>query len=145
MIKLLENTRRPDITFYRDGTIRITAYVARLLSLSSGDSINIVLNCDKCASRVIGTSPDKYECQFCGKQVEYLLSVKQLSRTIGRHEARCFQTNKKGNNYCAHSVKLCRAFFASIGFTGDKVGFIVGEAFTKNECTYLPIITKRPL
>ena len=41
MIKLLERTRRPDITFSRNGRISITARVVRLLSLQPGDSINV--------------------------------------------------------------------------------------------------------
>lgn len=43
MIKLLEHTRRPDISFYRNGTIRIAARVSRMLSLSPGDVINIAV------------------------------------------------------------------------------------------------------
>ena len=44
MIKLLQRTRRPDITFCRNGRISITARVVRLLSLQPGDSINIAFH-----------------------------------------------------------------------------------------------------
>ena len=36
-----EKTRRPDITFYRNGRIDITASVAERLSLRAGDVIDI--------------------------------------------------------------------------------------------------------
>ena len=41
MIKLLEHTRKPDITFNRNGIIQITSRLARALSLCPGDAINI--------------------------------------------------------------------------------------------------------
>lgn len=120
MIKLLEHTRRPDISFYRNGTIRITTRLARTLSIQPGDALNIAI--------VNG---------------EYLLYA--THNCIGRHEAQCHPSKKGGENYCANSVRLCRAFFNSIGSSANKVAYMVGEAFLKNNTLYVPIITRFPL
>ena len=81
MIKLLERTRRPDITFFRNGRISITARVVRLLSLQPGDSINVAFHLGEC----------------------YLLAVRHQN-AIGRHVAQCHPTKKGSKNYCASSV-----------------------------------------
>lgn len=120
MIKLLEHTRRPDISFYRNGVIRITTRLARTLSLQPGDALNILF--------VNG---------------EYLLYA--IHNCRGRHEAQCYPSNFGGNNYCANSVRLCRALFNSIGSSANKVAFMAGDAFIKNNIQYVPIITKFPL
>ena len=122
MIKLLENTRRPDITFCRNGTIRITANVARALSLRPGDSINIAVS-----------------------NGEYLLYAIHPSNKIGRHEARCYPTKKGGYNYGAKSVRLCRTFLDKLGFSGESASYMVGEAIEISNTIYVPIITLRPL
>lgn len=122
MYKLLEQTRRPDITFYRNGIIRITARVARILSLRPGDSINVAV--------VDG---------------EYLLHAVHRDNSIGRHEAQCYRSKRGGENYCANSVRLCRSMFDVVGCRGDRVSFMVGE---KTECegvACVPIITLNPL
>ncbi len=122
MIKLLEHTRRPDISFSRKGTIRITARVARVLSLRPGDAINIAV---------------------CNG--EYLLHATHFANNIGRHEAQCYPTKKGSENYSANSVRLCRALLDSVGVTADKVAYMVGEAFVRDNTTYVPIITRHPL
>ncbi len=123
MIKLLEHTRRPDISFSRKrGTIRITAKVARILSLCPGDSINIAVS-----------------------NGEYLLHAAHRVNNIGRHEAQCHPTKKGSENYSANSVRLCRALLDSVGVTADKVAYMVGEAFVRDNTTYVPIITRHPL
>ncbi len=123
MIKLLEHTRRPDISFSRKrGTIRITAKVARVLALRPGDSINIAVS-----------------------NGEYLLHAVHLVNNFGRHEAQCYPTKKGSNNYCAYSVRLCRSLLDSVGIKADKVAYMVGEAFVRGNTTYVPIITLHPL
>ena len=122
MKKLLEHTRRPDITFRRNGQILITARVARILSLRPGDSINIA-----CAAG------------------EYLLYAVHRNSCTGRHIARCYRTNKSGNNFCANSVDLCRSILAIANVSTDRVSLMTGEAITSGDTVYLPLITRRPL
>ena len=122
MINLLEYTRRPDIFFYRNGTIRIKAHVARILSLCPGDIINIAVN-----------------------QGEYLLHASRVKNCIGRREAQCYPTKKGSDNYCANSVRLCRLLLSAIGSPADKVAFNIGEPIEISGKIYIPIITKNPI
>lgn len=120
MLKLLQHTRRPDITFYRNGRINITAEVARALSLSPGDHINIAVS---------------------GR--EYLLFASRP--TLGRHEAQVHRTKRGSDNYATSSARLCRSLFDAIGFTGDRLACMVGESIEQEQTVYIPIITKQPL
>lgn len=122
MIKLLQQTRRPDITFCRNGRIYITARVSRILSLAPGDSINIAYD-----------------------NGEYLLFAVRHPAGIGRHIARCFPSKKGGNNLSASSVKLCRIVLNHANVQSTRASFMAGEAFEKNGTTFLPIIIKCPL
>lgn len=122
MNKLLEHTRRPDITFCRNGRIFITARVARILSLHPGDTINIIHD-----------------------KGEYLLFANRHDYLIGRHIARSYPTKKKSNNYCANSVALCKAILSAVNSTADKVSFMVGEHIIQDEKVYVPIITRHPI
>lgn len=120
MQRLLEHTRRHDLTFHRNGFIRITARVVRILQIQPGDSINIAIT-----------------------NGEYLLFASH--HTFGRHEAQCYPSKKGSGNFCANSIRLCRSLFSSIGITRDKVSFLTGEKIEDSGITYLPIITKHPL
>lgn len=122
MHKLLEHTRRPDISFSRNGIIRITARVAHILSLHPGDAINIAI---------------------CNG--EYLLHTTHLAGNIGRHQAQCHPTKKGSGNYCANSVRLCRALLDAVGVKADKAAYTIGQAFERDNTTYVPIITRHPL
>lgn len=123
MIKLLEHTRRPDISFHRNGTIRIASRVARILSLRPGDAINIAVN-----------------------DGEYLLYAVRYQNTNYRYEAQCYRSKRGGGeNYCANSVRLCRALFNSVGVKSARVSYMAGEAVDKNGVKYVPIITLHPL
>ena len=122
MIKLLEHNRRPDISFCRNGTIRIAARLARLLALRPGDAINIAV-CDG----------------------EYLLHAIHLTGGIGRFEAQCRPTKRGSGNYCANCVRLCRSLLDSTGVSADKAAYMVGQAFERDSTTYVPIITLHPL
>lgn len=120
MIKLLENTRKPDITFNRNGRILITARIVRMLSIAPGDTINIAVHND-----------------------EYLLYANH--NTFGRHEACCYPTKHGSHNFCANSVKLARAILATCGITEDRAAFMIGEQITIQDTVYCPIITRNPL
>ncbi len=122
MIKLLENTRRPDITFCRNGRIYITARVSRILSLEPGDSINIAYD-----------------------NGEYLLFAVRHPNCRGRHIAQCFATKKGSHNLSANSVQLCHSILLFANVNTDRASFMVGKAFERNSTTYLPIIIKCPL
>lgn len=122
MIKLLVNTRRPDITFSRNGRIHITARVARMLSLQPGDNINIAHD-----------------------HGEYLLFATHRDNTIGRHVAQCWPTKKGSRNFCANSVTLCRLLLSESNISADKAAFMVGEPICKEGNIFAPIITKLPL
>ena len=125
MITLLKSTRRPDITFYRNGTIRLTAGIIKSLAISPGDSINIAV-----------------------ENGEYLLySISHEKGTnLHRFEAQCYPSKRGGGrNFCANSVRLCRNLLAAIGSSAKKVAFNVGESIEINGTSYLPIITLNPL
>lgn len=96
MNSILQNTRRPDISFYPDGRIDITARVAKILNLQEGDVIDIASD---------------------GK--EYLLYRKlKASDIIGRHEGQCHKTKKSVkscNNLRAYSKCLCAAMLNAAG------------------------------
>lgn len=122
MIKLLERTRCPDITFCRNGRIFITARVVRLLSLRPGDSINIAFHLGEC----------------------YLLAARH-DNAIGRHIAQCYPTKKGSRNYCANSVMLCRLMLDNCRIREQRASFMVGKEEMRNGEVYLPIIYKMPL
>lgn len=86
-----KHTRRPDVSFYRNGRIDITASVARVLDLHDGDVIDI-----------------DYQ------NGEYMLYVRlRGENAIGRHEAQCRPTKEGTFNYRAYSKKLCTAILAA--------------------------------
>lgn len=122
MIKLLEHTRRNDITFHRNGMIRISSKLAKMLGLHPGDSINIMVDSN-----------------------EYLLFAIHNDYTYGRNIARCFPSKTGGMNYCAQSVSLSRSFLEAIGCQKQKQSFMVGQPVILDQVTYVPIITLNPL
>lgn len=81
------SVRKPDVTFRKsDGRISITAGVATLLGIKSGDSIDLIA--------------DDYECH---------LAVRPHS-SIGRYKAVCRPTNHgkhRCHNYRAYSREIC--------------------------------------
>ena len=77
-----ERTRRPDITFYRNGRIDITASVAERLSLRAGDVIDIAR----------------------GKEEYYLyVRLRRSDGAVGRHEAQCYPSKSGTRNFRAYS------------------------------------------
>lgn len=122
MNKILEYTRRPDVTFHRCGRIRIASRIARRLDITPGDSINVAISGG-----------------------EYLLYAVHHPASPGRHHAACYRANRSGESYCANSVALCRRLLDAIGFPDLRAAFMVGEAVERGGITYFPIITTRPL
>ncbi len=120
MTPLLSHSRRPDITFRRDGCIQISARVARLLHLAAGDSINVAVH-----------------------DSEHLLYAIPAGR--GHYEARCRPTKRGSLNLAANSVRLCRAMLALCPTDTLRVAYPAGEPLTMGGTTYLPIITRNPL
>lgn len=124
MIRLLSHTRRPDISFHRNGTIRIAARVVHALSISPGDTINIAV------------SGNEYLLYACAHSA---------TDTTVRFQARCYPTKRRSRNYRALSASLCRALLDSIGLSAQSAAFFTGEPLMRDGAVYLPIITLSPL
>lgn len=122
MEKLLTQTRRHDISFDRNGLIRLSAHVVRTLDINQGDSINIELS-----------------------NGEYLLCAIRHDQTVGRYQACCHSTKKKSNNMYASSVRLCRALLDRLSISESRASFAVGLPLITAEGVKLPIITRQPI
>lgn len=119
MNNILKTTRRPDISFYPDGRIDITARVTKALSLQPGDVIDILTD-----------------------GVEFYLYIK-YKKALGRHHAQLFPTNKgMCNNLRAHSVALTKAIGAVISLPAR---LMAGKPISSEYGTIIPIITKKSL
>ena len=123
MVSLLNNTRRPDVTFHADGRIDITARLAKMLDLHDGDVINIA-----------------------NDKSEYFLYVQhRADNLVGRHEAQCYPTNRRGrrnNNLRCHSKRLCNIILA-LNADATDVRLPVGAPQQHPLLgTILPIITR---
>ena len=109
MTTLLNNTRRHDVAFHRDGRIDITAHIAKQLNMQAGDVIDIAKG-----------------------QGEFLLYIKHKAETvIGRHEAQCYKTNKScrvSNNLRAYSTRLTAQVLALCSAT-DTARLNAGQPF----------------
>ena len=121
MDSVLQNTRRHDIAFHRDGRIDITASVSKALGLACGDVIDIAY--------------DKTGCYLYVK----------FHRAYGRHEAMVYRPCRRGTSLRCSSVRLYQ-YFARLCNTDVPVfRFCVGDAVTINDVIDLPIITKLKL
>ena len=123
MKSIIGNTRRPDITFLKNGRIDISARIARLLDIHSGDVIDIAYS-------------DK----------EFFLYIRHREPNIlGRHEGRCFASKRGGNNLRVHSRRICEAILAECQ-AQNKAQLAVGEpADIENIGIAIPIITRHNL
>ncbi|MDE6276835.1 MAG: hypothetical protein K2M06_01865 [Muribaculaceae bacterium] len=122
MKPILQHSRHPDITFNRNGMIRITTRVARILQLRPGDSINISVS-----------------------DGEFFLFAVRHSRLEGRFHAKCHLTNRGYHNFCCYSAQLSRAVIDAVSPAKARVALLVGEEFVRNGILLLPIITRCPL
>lgn len=96
MQPILTISRRPDITFYPDGRIDITARIARALNLQHGDVIDIAVN---------GTE-------------RYIYVRIRADKVNGRHCATVYATKHGSHNFRCYSSQLCNAM---IGADSHKV------------------------
>lgn len=87
---ILGRTRRPDITFSRQGRVELSARLSKLLSLAPRDVVDILHD---------------------NRNGECYIYCKHRSNGAC-HEAQVFPTNHNGNHFRLHSVKLCRAVFS---------------------------------
>lgn len=86
MIEVLGTSRKPDVTFRKNGAIDISAWVSKRLGLRSGDTIGVAYDGN-----------------------DYLLFVRaKREQIIGRHHAVCYATNRGSHNHRCHSTALCR-------------------------------------
>lgn len=102
MQSILGNTRKADMTFYQTGRICISARVAKALSLSSGDVIDIMHG-----------------------DGEIYLYVKHRAPLVGRHEGMAFRSNKNGHHCVASSINLSRFILQQCGVS-DRVRLSCG-------------------
>ena len=129
MTSLLQNTRRPDVTFHSSGRIDITARIARSLSLSKGDVIDIATDGN-----------------------EYLMYVRHRAADItGNHEAQCWPTNHgkhHSNNFRCQSRRLCQAVINAVKPDANALRLPAGPV-VKHACigyvSGVPLITRNPL
>lgn len=109
MHSILTNTRRPDVTFYPNGRIDITARVAKMLDLHHGDVIDIADN----------------------GGLEYLLYIKYRWETlVGNHEAVCRQSKRRSRNFRAYSKRLCSYMFRFTDRKDEPLRIPAGEVLT---------------
>ena len=129
MTSLLNNTRRPDVTFHSSGRIDITARIARSLGLNKGDVIDIATD---------GT--------------EYLLYVRHRAANInGKHEAQCWPTKqgkRHSNNFRCQSRRLCQTIMDAVLPTATTLRLPAGPMVHHAWLGYndaVPLITLNPL
>lgn len=91
MQQIITISRRPDITFYPDGRIDITARIARALNLQHGDVIDIAIN---------GTE-------------RYIYVRRRADKVNGRHCATVYATKHGSNNFRCYSRQLCQAMLST--------------------------------
>jgi len=128
MTSLLSNSRRPDVTFYSNGTIDISARIAKQLALADGDVIDVLHN-----------------------NGEYLLYIRhKKSDIIGRYEGTVHPINNSKaftNRFRVNSRKLAEAIFKAAGKEHAKVLHLPAGLHVTVEGygTAIPLITRNPL
>lgn len=121
MESILGNSRKPDISFFRDGHIDITSRVAKSLSLSEGDIIDILRS---------------------GK--EFYIYVKTRNHdVVGQHAGRCRTTRPNSHaNFRTNCKKLTDAILAECN-EAEVVRLAAGETMEiPNIGIVIPLITR---
>jgi hypothetical protein len=119
---ILNSSRKPDITFYSNGRIDITARVAAILQIEAGDVLDIETN-----------------------GVDYYLYVRRKAGTyIGSHVATAHRTKGCSNNFRAYSKTLASAILNSIQGQPSMARLCAGQPISDNGIK-IPIITRLPL
>lgn len=131
MTSLLGNTRKPDVSFYRNGRIDISARVVKALGIERGDVIDVVTDGD-----------------------EYLLYVVHKGKDVsGAHEAQCYPSNiRRTHNFRCHSKRLSKAVRAAVRTPlecteVEVVRLAAGDAYASKWLgkMVIPIITRMTL
>ena len=130
MKSILENTRRPDVTFHRNGRIDIASRVSKVLSLCCGDVIDI------------GQEGDEW----------YIYKKYDGHSLTGNHKAQCRHTNsgkRFSHTMRCYSRRLCEVMFRLAGEDSDVLRVPVGEkTLTEGGRIAMPVIyrynIKRP-
>lgn len=122
MRSIIGNTRRPDITFYRNGRIDITSYVTKMLGIHEGDVIDIA-----CVDK------------------EYYLYIRiKGDKIVGRHRGQCFSSKQNSRNFRTYCKRLCEFLFADSEC--NKIQLAIGtpvEVYDIGKA--IPIITRQIL
>ncbi|MCM1356437.1 MAG: hypothetical protein NC212_08540 [Staphylococcus sp.] len=116
---ILGTTRRHDISFLANGRIDLTSRIVRSLDIHPGDVIEVMTA----------------EGEF------YLYVSKRAESIIGRHEAQCNPTSKRGHHFRAWSHRLTAAILSECGVT-PRADLTTGLPVEINGHKTLPIITK---
>lgn len=122
MESLLSNTRKPDLSFFQDGHINITARVAKSIGLEDGDVIDMLKD---------------------GKELYLYVKIKSKD-VVGQHTGRCrsTHTNKSYRNFRTNCKRLCNAIFEMCDNDGV-VQLAAGESFEiPNIGLAVPLITR---
>ena len=126
MTSLLEDSRRPDITFHNDGRIDITARLVRKLGIGKGDVIDVKTD-----------------------GIEYFLYVRHRAADLsGTHEAQCYPTNSgKSHNFRCYSARLCKALIGKVAASAKQLKLQAGSAIELPVICKpaVPLITRNPL
>ena len=119
MKSILGITRKPDVTFYKNGRIDISSRVVKCLKIGKGDVIDIATH-----------------------EGEFYLFIKHKAKDLrGTHEAHCYRSSKYGFNFRAYSKKLCLAMLREC--QTEKAKIPVGEAIDLPEIGIaVPLITR---
>lgn len=123
---ILKQTRRHDVVFCRDGIIRISANIAKILDIQPGDCINIDAD-----------------------RGEYLLYIYHRASVVhpelAQYPAACHKAKANCRNMVTRCKTLANAILDIAGVQDFKAGFYCGEPVDKDQHRYLPIITRNPL
>lgn len=123
MKALVQTTRRPDITIYRNGRIDISAHVVALLKINQGDVVNVVRD-------------DEGEIYLC---VSFRVPL------YGRFSGRCVFTNRKGHHMRTYSKSICNELFQLMHAPESmRIAHIaIGEMHCIDGLSILTLILKR--
>ena len=123
MKSILSNSRKHDISFSASGLIEISARIARKLSLSSGDVIDIAY-----------------------QYGELYLYVKFRAGTYtGRHIGRVWATSNGKGTFRTSSKKLANAVLIGAEVNGDRLRCPCGREIERDDTKYITIIYRNSL
>lgn len=116
--------RKPDITFYRNGRIDISAHVVKALSMKRGDVIDIL-----------------------DHGMELYIFIRLHAPTVGNYKATCYETKKNSRNFRTYSIQLCDGIMKICGADDlPRIKLSVGEPVEiEGYGTALPLIYKNIL